>query len=282
MGEQGPRFFKAHGLGNDYLAAEAAELPFPLSAERVRLLCHRNFGLGSDGVLLRVPTDQAPFGLQIWNPDGSQAEKSGNGLRIFAAFLLHRGQVAIGELFRVETPGGVVALRILAADGPELDIEAEMGIASFPDDGEEQLELGGERVSLTRVSLGNPHCVVRRDDLSPEPLRRLAPLLATHPAFPAGTNVQFTRPTGTDTVEVWVWERGAGETLASGSSACAVAAVAVRAGWVGGREVRIRMPGGTLAVRVRPDWSLHLRGPVAPVFSGRVAPELIRRLQALP
>ncbi|HEV2148113.1 MAG TPA: diaminopimelate epimerase [Longimicrobiaceae bacterium] len=288
------RFFKGHGLGNDYLALRLAGLPFGLTPPAVRLLCDRHTGVGSDGVLALVPSDVAEFGVRIFNPDGSEAEKSGNGLRIFAAYLLETGGTAVGAPFTVETPGGVVRILIREASAEGvLDVEVEMGTASFrsadvgmagPDRDTvgEVLELpAGDRMDITAVSVGNPHCVVFEDEVDEDDRRRRAPQISTHATFTRGTNVQFARVAGPATVEAWVWERGAGETRASGSSACAVAAAAVRRGLVPEREVEVRMPGGALHVTVRDDWSLVLRGPVEGVYRGELTPGMLRRLGEL-
>ncbi len=287
-------FLKGHGLGNDYLALEVDALPFSLTPPAVRLLCDRHHGVGSDGVLGRVPSSVAEFGLRIFNPDGTEAEKSGNGLRIFAAYLLDRGEVELGRRFTVETPGGVVAMTIHGSTGEGVaDVEAEMGRASFrsadvglagPDreTAGEPLELmSGERVGIHAVSVGNPHCVVFVDEIDAGLLARTAPQLSAHPDFERGTNVQFARSVEAGVVEAWVWERGAGETSASGSSACAVAAAAVRYGLVAEREVEVRMPGGTLHVSVGQDWDLVLRGPVEAVYRGRLTDGMVARLKAL-
>ncbi len=287
------RFYKAHGLGNDYLALDTDGLPFGLTPPAVRLLCDRNYGVGSDGVLARVGSVNADFGLRIFNPDGSEAEKSGNGLRIFAAYLLEIGAVVEAAPFTVETPGGTVALSILESGPTSLMIEAEMGTASFrsadvgligPDrevEGE-VLELeSGEKVAINTVSMGNPHCVVFFDELDPEELRSVAPRVSTHPWFERGTNVQFARAVEPGVVEALVWERGAGETLASGSSACAVAAAAMRRGLVSERSVEVRMPGGTLRVTIDEEWNVTLLGPVEDVCTGTLAPRMLRRLQEL-
>lgn len=285
-------FHKGHGLGNDYIAVEPTELPFGLTTAAIRLICDRHRGVGSDGILARADSDAADFGLRIYNPDGSKAEKSGNGLRIFAAYLLSREEVEIGTPFTVETLGGIVEMEILGRDDDGvLEVEAQMGKASFRssavrltgpdrDAGGEMLELeAGDRVAIEPVSLGNPHCVVFLDELDPDDLRRRGPQIATHPWFEEGTNVQFARPVGPAAIEAWIWERGAGETLASGSSSCAVAAAAVKRGLVSARDVEVRMPGGTLQVSVRDDWMVVLRGPVENVCTGVFAEDMLRRLR---
>ncbi|HEY0019497.1 MAG TPA: diaminopimelate epimerase [Longimicrobium sp.] len=287
-------FFKGHGLGNDYIALQMEGLGFELTPLVVRLMCDRHNGIGSDGLLARVPSDAADFGVRIFNPDGSEAEKSGNGLRIFAAYLLEGGHVAEHAPFTVQTPGGTVRMEILgqSLDGV-LEVEVEMGTAIFrsadvglggPDretDGE-PLELeSGDVVHVNTVSIGNPHCVVFQDELDVETLRRRAPQISTHPRFARGVNVQFAVPVEPDGIEAWVWERGAGETRASGSSACAVAAAAVRRGMVSERQVTVRMPGGALHVHVRDDWSLVLRGPVESVCRGTLTDGMRRRLEML-
>lgn len=287
-------FFKGHGLGNDYVALATQGLGFELTPPAVRLLCDRHTGVGSDGILARVASSAADFGVRIFNPDGSEAEKSGNGLRIFAAYLLEQGEVDEGAPFTVETPGGVVRMEVLhvSADGV-LSVEAEMGTATFrsadvglpgPDreTEDEPLELAsGDVVRINTVSIGNPHCVVFADELDVDDLRRRAPQISTHTSFERGVNVQFAVPMEPDGVDAWVWERGAGETRASGSSACAVAAVAVRRGMVSERQVAVRMPGGTLHVHVRDDWSLVLRGPVESVYRGTLTEGMLRRLAIL-
>lgn len=285
-------FHKGHGLGNDYIAVERDELPFELDGTAIRLICDRHRGVGSDGILARAPSARADFGLRIYNPDGTEAEKSGNGLRIFAAYLLERGEVEVGTPFTVETPGGTVTMEILGRDERGvLEVEVEMGRASFrssavalkgPDREVtgEMLELeAGDRVTINPVSLGNPHCVVFEDEIDPDDMRRRGPQIATHPWFERGTNVQFARVVGPGAIEALIWERGAGETSASGSSACAVAAAAVRRGLVTERAVEVRMPGGSLLVTVREDWTVVLRGPVENVHSGMLAADVLRRLE---
>lgn len=285
-------FLKSHALGNDYIALEEGVVP--LVPPAVRLLCDRHHGIGSDGVLVRVESPRADFGLRIFNPDGSEAERSGNGLRIFAGYLLELGRVIEGRAFTVETQAGVVTMTVLGrSDDGVVRVEVEMGRASFrssavglpgPDrdvDGEVIEPESGEPVEINTVSIGNPHCVIFDDDLDPDDLRERAPDIANHPWFARGTNVQFARVAGPGAMDAWVWERGAGETLASGTSACAVAAVAVRRGLVTEREIAVHMPGGTLHVTVASDWTLTLRGPVESVYRGELSPGLRARLATL-
>ena len=274
------RLAKGHGLGNDYLVADAAGLPWPLTPARIRAICDRQRGIGSDGILL-ADTTARPFGLRIFNPDGSEAEKSGNGLRIFAAWLHARGLVGT-EPFRVRLMKDEVTLQVLGPLGDGvLDIVADMGPADFngaaagftPEPGialGTRLDGAGEVLAVNPLSLGNPHCVVFVDGLRRDEFLRRGPALTAHPAFPAGVNVQFARQLGEQMLEAWIWERGAGETLASGSSACAVAAAAVRLGLARPGALAIRMPGGTAQVEVSPDYQLRLRAPAVIVFDAEV------------
>lgn len=287
-------WYKAHALGNDYLVIDHSDLEVELTPAVVRLICDRHQGMGSDGVLIRVDAAEADFGIRTLNPDGSEAEKSGNGLRIFAAYLYEQGAIESGSRFSVETRGGRVYMEVISAapDGVFL-VEVEMGRASFrsaavgwqgPDRevSGEILELpGGDRVAIDTVSIGNPHCVCFEDDLIPDDMRRRAPQISTHPWFAHGVNVEFARPTGAAEVEAFVWERGAGETLASGSGACAIAAAAVRRGLVQQRSLQVKMPGGALQVTVGEDWEIVLRGPVETIFRAEPAPGFRRRLQEL-
>jgi len=286
-------FAKGHGLGNDYLVMEARHLPAPLSARAIARICDRNRGVGSDGILVLVPTERADFGLRIFNPDGSEAEKSGNGLRIFAKYLWDHGHAA-RETFTVDTRGGVVQCQLHARDGRVGFVTVEMGRATFraadvPMTGPAgeavavPLALGdGPALTVTAVSVGNPHCVVFADRLDEAEVRRLGPRIETHPAFPNRINVQFARALGRDALEILIWERGAGFTLASGSSSCGAAAAAVRTGRCDHGRVAVRMPGGELAVHVRPDWSLRLEGPVEEVCTGTLAREFFDAHVAAP
>lgn len=283
--------FRGHGLGNDYLSLEPVDLEISISRPVVRLLCDRHRGIGSDGLLVRVPSDVADVGLRIHNPDGSEAEKSGNGLRIFAAYLYHVGWCGADARFTVETPGGVVHVSLLGRDpAGALLVRVHMGLASFlaEDVGlaDAEGDVSGVTLALdcagellaTLVSVGNPHCVLFRDALNEPDLRSLGPRIAAHERLPRGVNVQLARALDRHTLEALVWERGVGETLASGSSACAVAAAAVRTGRVSPGDVEVRMPGGALRVRVEPDWAVHLMGPAEAIAEVRLLPGFIEKL----
>jgi diaminopimelate epimerase len=282
------RFTRGHGLGNDYLVMAEDDLDFPLTPAAIRWICHRNWGVGSDGILLRTATNAADVGLRIFNPDGSEAEKSGNGLRIFAKYLWERGGLRKSPM-RIETKGGTVeAICHLSGDRVG-EVTVEMGQATFrapeiPMHGPDRevvgvpLQVGERTFSVTAVSVGNPHCVVFVDRLDDDEVRTWGPRIEVHPAFPNRTNVQFARVRGRDRVEIRIWERGAGYTLASGSSSCAVAAAAVRNRLTDGR-LTLLMPGGELGIEVRSDWSIRLRGPVAEVCEGTLSPDLLDALR---
>ena len=278
------RFFKGQALGNDYFVMDRAELPVPLTAERAVLLCDRHRGPGSDGVLLADLTAD-PVHLRIVNPDGTEAEKSGNGLRIFGAYMYGRGLAKLNEWFSVRLARDVVSMRVEEElEAGAVLVRVQMGPASFrgedvgfvPEAGEVlEHELGlpdGGSASINTVSLGNPHCVVFVDNLSRGDFLARAPQLCRHAAFPAGTNVQFARVIGPRELEALIWERGANETLASGSSACAVASAAVRRGFVEPGRFVVQMEGGSVEVAVSEDYEVELLGPAQIVYEARLLP----------
>ena len=242
------RFSKWHALGNSYLVVEE-----PVDAGTARRLCDVRYGIGADGVLELTGNE-----ITVWNPDGSRAEFSGNGARIAAAWLARRGGVR-----EVTVRAGERDYRARVADGL---VEVEVGAVEVGES--ESVELLGERVHLTPVRVGNPHAVVR-GDFSRDDLLRLGPLLETHDRFPQRTNVQLVRVDGEHALSVLVWERGAGETSASGSSAVAAAAAAVANGWCAS-PVTVRMPGGELRVEVSDRWQATLTGPAEEICSGDV------------
>jgi diaminopimelate epimerase len=244
------RFSKWHAHGNSYLLVEGR-----LDAERARVLCDVRYGIGADGVLALSRGE-----VTIWNPDGSTAEFSGNGVRIAAAWLARRDGV---DAVEVETGGRRYAARV--ADGL---VELEVGPVEVAET--VTVELVEERVELTPVSVGNPHAVVRRREAIRDDLLRLGPQIETHELFPERTNVQLVRVDGRNDVTALVWERGAGETSASGSSAVAVAAAAVLGGWCDS-PVTVRMPGGALHVALDGENRATLTGPAVPICEGEAA-----------
>ncbi len=253
------RFEKWHALGNAYVLVSQPDAG-PLTPERVRRLCDTRTGIGSDGVVEVVAGEQVRVEIVIWNPDGSTAEMSGNGTRIAAAWLLRDLD---GDTVEVSVGGRLV--RSVAA--PEGLVRQEIDDVSVG--GDEELDLSGERVTVIPVDVGNPHAVVRRDALSRDDLLRLGPAVETHRRFPERTNVQLARPGAGGLVHALVWERGAGETSASGSSAVAVGAAAVARGWCAS-PVSVAMPGGELLVSVSGS-SVVLTGPAEQICAGTTA-----------
>jgi diaminopimelate epimerase len=282
-------FYKYHGLGNDYLVIDPADFPFDPAPEAVRAICDRHYGAGSDGILLGPLADSADpgvLGLRIFNPDGSEAEKSGNGLRIFSWFLYEHGFVEASP-FPLRTKGGRVVAQIV--DPVAKVVKVDMGAPGFdaraaaPGAGlaeivDRAFDFGSERCRITFVSMGNPHCVVTGLPLSESLACRLGPVIERSPLFPAKTNVQFLQVLSRSEIMIEIWERGAGYTLASGSSSCGAAAAARKLGLVDD-EVTVHMPGGVLQVTFA-NGSAHLVGPVEKVMEGTFAEDLVARIRA--
>ncbi|HZP95482.1 MAG TPA: diaminopimelate epimerase [Candidatus Limnocylindria bacterium] len=270
-------YVKSHGLGNDYIVIDPATVPFPVTPEAVRLICDRHYGVGSDGVLLVQPAEGGDFGVRIFNPDGSDAEKSGNGIRIVAKYLREHGY-ASSDRFTIDTAGGRVAVECAVRGGRVVEVTAEMGTVTFHPT--ESIEVLGRRLAVTSLSIGNPHCVVIVDDLATIDPHTLGPHIEAHRAFPARTNVQFAEVLSRSHVAIEIWERGAGYTLASGSSSCAAVAACHRTRLVD-RDVVVTMPGGDLDVTVGDGYAMRLRGPVEEVMSGDLSAELVDKLVGL-
>lgn len=254
-------FAKYHALGNDYLVVDPE---FRATAARVRALCDRHRGVGADGVLAFATPRSAPFRVRIFNPDGSEAETSGNGLRIFARALHDLGYTR-QRAFEIETASGTRNATLSLRAGRVHAVEIEMGRASVG--ATETLQIDGQPLDVIPVSIGNPHCVVFVDAVDDAALLRLGPALETHPRFPERTNVQLAHVATRRRIELRIWERGAGATQASGSSSCAVAAAAFARGLVDGR-VDAHMPGGKLALQIGLDLEVRMKGPATPVFRG--------------
>jgi len=256
------RFAKWHGLGNDYLLVEREELGKPLHPDLVRRLCDYHFGVGSDGVLEVLAADGARAEIVIWNPDGSTAELSGNGTRIAARWLARR---AGAEEVTIAVGPREVHARV--RDG--LEVEMDMGSVEVAP--MEALDVNGTSLEFTPVSVGNPHAVIARDPAREE-LLRLGPLVENHPRFPERTNVQLVRVDTRSEATAGVWERGAGETLSSGTSACAVAAAAIVNGWCDS-PVTVHLAGGDLLVELDADLHARLTGSAQEICTGEVSAE---------
>jgi len=257
------RFSKWHALGNAYLLVERAEGTPLLDPETARRLCDPHTGIGSDGVL-EVAPDGSAAEVTVWNPDGSQAEFSGNGARIAAAWLAARAGVSDVAL---RFGGRQVAATVRECEG---DVEVDVGPVEVGP--REELAADGERIELTPVSVGNPHAVIRGDL---EDVERLGPLVEHHPRFPERTNVQLVRVLGSHALEVAIWERGVGLTRSSGSSSVAAAAAAVANGWCES-PVHVGVPdGGALTVSLA-DGRARLAGPVEEICRGKLVPARAR------
>lgn len=273
-------YYKGHGLGNDYIVVDLEELEFKLTPEAIRRICDRHLGVGSDGILVYKTSKLADFGLQIFNPDGSEAEKSGNGLRIFARFLYATKKTK--ELkFSVETKGGIVNIELIKNQSgvPDL-VKVEMGKATFSENTNESITIDGSEYIYTSVNVGNPHAVFFRDKgkkWSREELLSIGPKVEKHKVFPNKTNVQFAYPSGDSEITILIWERGAGETQASGSSACAVASAAVKLGLIKS-PVKIKAPGGILDIAVDKSFNITMKGPVEEVATGYFSPDFVKEL----
>lgn len=280
-------FFKYHGLGNDYLVIDPARFNLKPTAESVKLISDRNYGIGSDGILLGpFVADDGSISLRIFNPDGSEAEKSGNGLRIFARYLVEAGYVRSQD-FEINTKGGLVSVHLDSSDGRLMTVS--MGRLAFdseqiPVKGPkrevllEPLEISNRVIKICAVSIGNPHCVVVRDTIDRHLTMELGPLIEKNSLFPQRTNVQFMKILDRQNIQIEIWERGAGYTLASGSSSCAAAGVAYKLKYCDS-DIRVHMPGGTLDVSISAEFSVKMRGEVSAVFDGNFADEMRKQLR---
>jgi diaminopimelate epimerase len=277
------KYTKYHALGNDYLVIPFSELENDLDKRRIKLICHRNYGVGSDGILVGPLRSKAcDFRLKIFNPDGSEAEKSGNGLRIFARYLWDEGLIKT-QPFTVETLGGAVTCEV-DLDGKNVIVE--MGRVSFdstkiPVFGsprevlQERMEIGDRSFEYCAATIGNPHCVILCERPTPDMAKRYGPMIEMDSRFPNRTNVQFMEIIDNKNIRIEIWERGAGYTLASGSSSAAAAAVAHKIGLCGSNVI-VHMPGGDIGVSFLPDFTATIQGPVVRVCSGVIDGEIFR------
>ena len=278
------KFSKYHALGNDYLVLNPSDSPkCPEGADVVKI-CHRNFGLGSDGILFGPEkSERADFKLRILNPDASEAEKSGNGLRIFSRYLFDLGLVREGVPFKVETLGGIVKCTVSQMGNK---ISVEMGQVSFDSEKipvtgnkrevlNETFEILGDKYSYCCATVGNPHCVLPMKKVSAELAHKIGPVIEHMTSlFPNRTNVQLLEVIDRSNIKIEIWERGAGYTLASGSSSSAAAAVAHKLGLCDPNIV-VHMQGGLLQIEIAPDFSITMTGPATPVGKYEMNPAVL-------
>jgi len=275
------KFTKYHALGNDYLVLDPADYNGAIPTEaRIKRICHRNYGVGSDGILFGP--GKAPgcdFSVRIFNPDGSEAEKSGNGLRIFSRYLWDAGMVS-DKPFTILTAGGPVTARV-HENGKIVTVE--MGKVSFdstkiPVAGpsrevlNETITVSGKTLHYCSATIGNPHTVVLCNDISEKMARQFGPVIERDKRFPHRTNVQFMKVLDRESIRIEIWERGAGYTLASGSSSCAAAAVAYRLGLCG-PHIKVKMPGGVIDITIGENFSVLMKGPVIRICEGTLFEE---------
>jgi len=280
-------FAKMHGLGNDFVVVNgfSEHLDDSAVAKLARKICDRNFGVGGDGLVLVLPSESADFRMRMMNPDGSEAEMCGNGIRCAAKFAFERG-ITRANPVRVEALSGEMILDLITADGSVTAARADMGRprlarADIPTTAPgigpvigEPLSLDGRTLAITCVSMGNPHCVTFVDDAQSFPVQEIGPQIERHPYFPERTNAEFVEVASSKEIRMRVWERGAGETLACGTGACASVVASVLNNRTA-RAVTVHLDGGDLDIEWLEDGPVMMTGPAVEVFVGEVRPELI-------
>ena len=276
------KFIKSHGLGNDYIVIDGKDTGYSLTKSQIKKICHRNYGIGSDGVLMLCKSNIADYGLKIFNPDGSQAEKSGNGLRIFSAYLYEYKKIKRNKKITIETQGGLTVSEFVKEIGGKKYIKVEMGGAIFEQKKipvkvkssdqfciNKVIKLGNKKFIFNCVSVGNPHCVIFSNKISPDIAKNYGSKIEVHNYFPNRINVQFAKIINRANVQLEIWERGAGYTLASGSSSCAVVSVGFKLGLLN-NKVKVKMPGGILKISIDDKYQLEMEGPVEKICEGRI------------
>jgi diaminopimelate epimerase len=278
-------FYKYQALGNDMIVIDPARFDYPLTPAMIRLMCHRHFGVGADGICYGpVPGAVHPRQMRFFNPDGSEAGKSGNGLRIFARYLWDQGYVA-DNIFDIWLGGSPIQAQV--KDPAATTFSIGMGQLSFhsadiPVSGparevvNETMAIAGEVYQVTAATIGNPHCVIFAAEVSAAATRAAGPAIEIDARFPQRTNVQFVRVVDRHTLQIEIWERGAGYTLASGTSSCATAGAALKTGQCDS-PVEVRMAGGIAYVEIDSEWQVTLTGEVEAVASGSFAPNLVAK-----
>jgi len=274
-------FTKYHGLGNDFILIDnRAESEPMISPEQAVQLCDRHFGIGADGVIFALPgRDDTDYTMRIFNSDGSEPEMCGNGIRCLAQFLSDLEGVGAKTEYRIHTLAGVMTPKLqgessvkvdmgmpqlLAAQIPTTLADADQKVINVP------IEVAGQSWEVTCVSMGNPHCITFVEDVTTIPLATLGPQFEHHPAFPQRTNTEFIQVVRSDYLKMWVWERGAGATLACGTGACAVVVAGVLTGKCD-RQTTVELPGGCLEIEwSEPDQRVYMTGPAKRVFNGTI------------
>ncbi len=279
---------KYDGLGNDYFIYDINKNHMELTEERVKLICNRHFGVGSDGILEGPFMTEDGIQVHIWNPDGSKTEISGNGIRIFAKYLKDANYVQ-KKRFEIHTEEGKVEVSYLNEEGSR--IKVSMGKVTFWSDeipvvGErrevinEDMVLGSGLYPATCCNVGNPHCVIPMREISKELVKKIGEKTETARYFPNRINTQIMKVVDSDNIEIEIYERGAGYTIASGSGACAAAAVAYKLG-VTKNGVTVHMPGGDLQVEINENWEAYMTGDVSYIGKISLGSEFTERLRSL-
>ncbi|BAK80722.1 diaminopimelate epimerase [Candidatus Arthromitus sp. SFB-rat-Yit] len=269
------KFFKYEALGNDYIVIDPKNFDITMNSENIVKICHRNFGCGSDGILYGPIFKEDKIFLKIFNPDGSEAEKSGNGIRIFSKYLKDEGYIK-DESFKLQTKGGEVLIKYLNNDGSV--IKVSMGKVSFNsrDIGvngdereviEEYIHVIDRKFNITSLSIGNPHTVCIFDKLDDESIHKYGKYIENHEMFINRTNVQFVEVIDRNTIKIKIHERGAGYTLASGSSSCAAASVCYKLSLVDS-DILVKCDGGDIRVQIDDDGEVFMTGEVSRVYDG--------------
>jgi diaminopimelate epimerase len=282
------KFHKYHALGNDYLVVDPNHTKIRLDPGVIKLLCDRHYGVGSDGILFGPFIEDKVIRLKIFNPDGSEAEKSGNGIRIFSKYLFDAGYVKT-RFFEITTLGGVVRVELM--DEAANHIKVDMGTVTFQSDRipvnghirevvNEKMMIDGEAFFVTCLSIGNPHCVIPVDEPSKGLALKLGPLVENSAAFPNRINMQLLKVIDRNTIRIEIWERGAGYTMASGSSSCAAASAAYKMGMVDS-TIKVYMPGGVIDIEIK-DGHVFMTGPVSGISKGTFLDDFARSINEIP
>lgn len=275
-----PDYYKYHALGNDYIVIDPNKTKINLTKDNIQLICHRNFGVGSDGILYGPTKKKNVLGLRIFNPDGSEAEKSGNGIRIFSRYLFEAAYVKEKQ-FELDTVGGKVSVEIKNNDASL--IKVDMGTVTFVSDEipvkgksrnviNEVIKIKDKSYKVTCLSIGNPHCVIPMDTISKELACDIGPMVENHSMFPNRINMQLLKVIDKNNIQIEIWERGAGYTLASGSSSCAAASAAYKLGLISDK-INVKMPGGEIQIEIKKDGHVFMTGSVTSVAIGQFSKE---------